>query len=128
MALFAPVECLLPELMLPAVNVEVDEVSDRASIGFSFAEGCCRITSAAGAAAAVLLPEANENCLPKKELPGMPDTPPPTTPAALLPPPPLSLAVRLRFLLANSYMSPNMPAKVFLKFFMVSSASSTTEL
>lgn len=119
---------LLLELKLPAVNVEVDEVSERASIGFSLealAEGCCDIISAAGAAA--VLPAANENCLPKKELPGIPATPP-TTPAALLPPPPLSLAVRLRFLLANSYMSPNIPANVFLKFFMVSSASSTTEL
>lgn len=31
------------------------------------------------------------------------------------------------FLPANSYMSPNIPAKVLRKFFMVSSASSTTE-
>ena len=31
------------------------------------------------------------------------------------------------FLNAKSYMSPNMPANVFLRFFMVSSASSTTE-
>lgn len=38
-----------------------------------------------------------------------------------------SLVARPRFLLANSYMSPNIPAKVFLRFFMVSSASSATE-
>lgn len=31
------------------------------------------------------------------------------------------------FLPANSYMSPNIPAKVLRKFFIVSSASSTTE-
>lgn len=33
-----------------------------------------------------------------------------------------------RFLPANSYMSPNIPAKVLRKFFIVSSASSTTEV
>lgn len=32
------------------------------------------------------------------------------------------------FLNAKSYMSPNIPAKVFRRFFIVSSASSTTEL
>lgn len=32
------------------------------------------------------------------------------------------------FLPANSYMSPKMPAKVLRKFFMVSSASSTTDV
>lgn len=42
--------------------------------------------------------------------------------------PPLSLVVLPRFLFANSYMSPNMPANVFLKFFIVSSASSATEV
>lgn len=46
------------------------------------------------------------------------------------PPPPaaVSLVVLPRFLFANSYMSPNMPANVFLKFFIVSSASSATEV
>lgn len=39
-----------------------------------------------------------------------------------------SLAALPRFLLANSYMSPNIPAKVFLRFFMVSSASSATDV
>lgn len=43
-------------------------------------------------------------------------------------PEPVSLTVLPRFLFANSYMSPNMPAKVFRKFFMVSSASSMTEV
>lgn len=38
-----------------------------------------------------------------------------------------SLAALPRFLLANSYISPNIPAKVFLRFFMVSSASSATD-
>lgn len=33
-----------------------------------------------------------------------------------------------RFLPANSYISPNMPANVLRKFFIVSSASSTTEV
>lgn len=33
-----------------------------------------------------------------------------------------------RFLPANSYISPNIPAKVLRKFFIVSSASSTTEV
>lgn len=41
---------------------------------------------------------------------------------------PVSLAVLPRFLFANSYMSPNIPANVLRKFFMVSSASSTTEV
>lgn len=86
--------------------------------------GCVDITSVP-----LDLPlEANENCLPRNEplkpLPG---------PALLgtLPRPLLwlvSLAVLPRFLLAISYMSPKIPAKVFLRFFMVSSASSTTEL
>lgn len=40
---------------------------------------------------------------------------------------PVSLVVLPRFLFAKSYMSPNMPANVFLKFFIVSSASSATE-
>lgn len=40
---------------------------------------------------------------------------------------PVSLVVLPRFLFANSYMSPNMPANVFLRFFIVSSASSATE-
>lgn len=95
--------------------------------------GCVDITSVPPD----LPPEANENCLPRKE----PLKPPPPL---LLPPPlpgpallgtlpsPLlwlvSLAVLPRFLLAISYMSPKIPAKVFLRFFMVSSASSTTEL
>lgn len=39
----------------------------------------------------------------------------------------MSLVVLPRFLFANSYMSPNMPAKVFLRFFIVSSASSATD-
>lgn len=94
--------------------------------------GCVDITSVP-----LDLPlEANENCLPRKE---------PLKPPPLLLPPPLpgpallgtlprpllwlvSLAVLPRFLLAISYMSPKIPAKVFLRFFMVSSASSTTEL
>lgn len=41
---------------------------------------------------------------------------------------PVSLAVLPRFLFANSYISPNMPANVFLKFFIVSSASSATDV
>lgn len=76
-------------------------------------------------------PLANENCLPRKE----PLNPPPLLPGpALLGTLPgklpllVSLAVLPRFLLAISYMSPNIPAKVFLRFFMVSSASSTTEV
>lgn len=40
---------------------------------------------------------------------------------------PVSLVVLPRFLFANSYISPNMPANVFLRFFIVSSASSATE-
>lgn len=39
---------------------------------------------------------------------------------------PVSLVLP-RFLPANSYMSPNIPAKVLRKFFIVSSASSTTD-
>lgn len=39
-----------------------------------------------------------------------------------------SLAALPRFLLANSYMSPNIPAKVLRRFFMVSSASSATDV
>lgn len=39
-----------------------------------------------------------------------------------------SLAALPRFLLANSYMSPNIPANVFRRFFMVSSASSATDV
>lgn len=39
-----------------------------------------------------------------------------------------SLAALPRFLFANSYISPNIPAKVFLRFFIVSSASSATEV
>lgn len=39
----------------------------------------------------------------------------------------VSLVVLPRFLFAKSYISPNMPAKVFLKFFIVSSVSSATE-
>jgi len=80
------------------------------------------------------LPPANENCLPRKEpvnpLPVPLPLPVPgpallgTLPGPLL----VSLAVLPRFLLAISYMSPKIPAKVFLRFFMVSSASSTTEL
>lgn len=87
--------------------------------------GCVDITSVP-----LDLPlEANENCLPRKE----PVKPPLPGPALLgtLPRPLLwlvSLAVLPRFLLAISYMSPKIPAKVFLRFFMVSSASSTTEL
>lgn len=41
-----------------------------------------------------------------------------TEPVSLLP----------RFLPANSYMSPNIPANVLRKFFIVSSASSTTDV
>lgn len=41
---------------------------------------------------------------------------------------PVSLTVLPRFLFANSYMSPNIPAKVLRKFFIVSSASSTTDV
>jgi len=75
------------------------------------------------------LPPANENCLPRKEpvnpLPVPLPLPVPgpallgTLPGPLL----VSLAVLPRFLLAISYMSPKIPAKVFLRFFMVSSAS-----
>lgn len=39
----------------------------------------------------------------------------------------VSVSVLPSFLPANSYMSPNMPANVLRKFFIVSSASSTTE-
>ncbi len=39
-----------------------------------------------------------------------------------------SVFVLPRFLFAKSYMSPKIPAKVFLKFFIVSSASSATEV
>lgn len=39
-----------------------------------------------------------------------------------------SVFVLPRFLFAKSYMSPNIPANVFLKFFIVSSASSATEV
>lgn len=90
--------------------------------------GCVEITSEPPD----LPPEANENCLPRKE-PLKPLPPLLVGPALLgtLPSPLLllvSLAVLPRFLLAISYMSPNIPAKVFLRFFMVSSASSTTEL
>lgn len=53
------------------------------------------------------------------------DVPPPAPPP---PPAAVSLVVLPRFLFANSYMSPNMPANVFLKFFIVSSASSATEV
>lgn len=41
---------------------------------------------------------------------------------------PVSLVVLPRFLFANSYISPKIPANVLRKFFIVSSASSTTEL
>jgi len=70
---------------------------------------------------------ANENCLPRKEL--LNPLPGPALLGTLPGPLPLlvSLAVLPRFLLAISYMSPKIPAKVFLRFFMVSSASSTTE-
>lgn len=137
---------LLLELTLPAVSVEVDEVSERASAAPSDVFGCgwAEITESPSPedVEALVLPEANENCLPKNELPAlvmpltlMPATlPRPLSPPPLLPliPPPIpladSLAVLPRFLFANSYMSPNIPAKVFLRFFMVSSASSTTEV
>lgn len=39
-----------------------------------------------------------------------------------------SVLVLPRFLFAKSYMSPKIPAKVFLKFFIVSSASSATDV
>lgn len=42
--------------------------------------------------------------------------------------PDVSVLVLPRFLFAKSYMSPNIPANVFLKFFIVSSASSATEV
>lgn len=64
-------------------------------------EGCDDMTSD--------LPAEKENCFPKKE--------------ELV-----SLTVLPRFLFANSYMSPNIPANVFLRFFIVSSASSTTDV
>lgn len=122
--------------MLPAVNVEFVEVSERASYGFSagsFGDGCAEITSEATLDVLPLTdlppPLANENCLPKNEPVLIPLMPlPPALPGP--PPPPLlvSLAVLPRFLFANSYMSPNIPAKVLRKFFIVSSASSTTEL
>lgn len=131
-------EGLLLELTLPAVSVDVDEVSERASTGPSavLEFGWADITESPSPdeAEALDLPDVNENCLPKNELPAlvmpltlMPATPPLRPPSL---PKPLadSLAVLPRFLFANSYMSPNMPAKVFLKFFMVSSASSTTEV
>lgn len=41
---------------------------------------------------------------------------------------PVSDVVLPRFLFAKSYMSPNIPANVFLKFFIVSSASSATDV
>lgn len=41
--------------------------------------------------------------------------------------PVLSAEVLPRFLLANSYMSPNIPAKVRRRFFIVSSVSSPTD-
>lgn len=42
--------------------------------------------------------------------------------------PVVSLVVLPRFLLANSYISPNIPAKVRRKFFIVSSVSSPTDV
>lgn len=41
---------------------------------------------------------------------------------------PVSLTVLPRFLFAKSYISPNMPANVLRRFFIVSSASSTTDV
>lgn len=41
---------------------------------------------------------------------------------------PVSLVVLPRLLPARSYMSPKIPAKVLRKFFIVSSASSTTDV
>lgn len=69
-----------------------------ADVGFV---GCEEMTSA--------FPVENENCFPRNDVP-------------------VSLAVLPRFLFANSYISPNIPAKVFLRFFIVSSASSTTDV
>lgn len=96
--------------------------------------------------------DENENCLPKNVLPAlvipltlMPPMPPMlpmpvVAPVLLFPPLKLllvtalpvsdvdSLAALPRFLFANSYISPKMPANVLRKFFIVSSASSTTLL
>lgn len=101
-----------------------------AAVSSSGRLGCVDITSVP-----LDLPlEANENCLPRNEPLKPPLLAPPLPGPALLGtlPRPLlwlvSLAVLPRFLLAISYMSPKIPAKVFLRFFMVSSASSTTEL
>lgn len=98
--------------------------------------GCVDITSVPPD----LPPEANENCLPRNE-PLKPLAPLAPLAVVLAVPGPallgtlprpllllVSLAVLPRFLLAISYMSPKIPANVFLRFFMVSSASSTTEL
>uniref|UniRef100_A0A1B0BMG4 Uncharacterized protein n=1 Tax=Glossina palpalis gambiensis TaxID=67801 RepID=A0A1B0BMG4_9MUSC len=117
-------EGLLLELTLPAVSVEVDDVSERVS------KGGDEVIEASPTAevGADVLPEANENCLPKKLLPALVMPPTLMLPIPLVLVLPDSLAVLPRFLLANSYMSPKMPANVFLKFFIVSSASSTTEL
>uniref|UniRef100_A0A1A9WLS3 Uncharacterized protein n=1 Tax=Glossina brevipalpis TaxID=37001 RepID=A0A1A9WLS3_9MUSC len=114
-------EGLLLELTLPAVKVEVDDVSERASKVIEASPPTVEV-------GADVLPEANENCLPKKLLPALVMPPTLILPIPLVLVLPDSLAVLPRFLLANSYMSPNMPANVFLKFFIVSSASSTTEL
>lgn len=96
--------------------------------------------------------DEKENCLPKNVVPAlvMPLTViPPMPPMLPMPVVPLlllilpvkpelvtalpvrdvdSLAALPRFLFANSYISPKIPANVLRKFFIVSSASSTTLL
>lgn len=117
----------LSETLAASLAVELTAVV--AAAGSSSGRlGCVEITSVP----LDLPPEANENCFPRKEpLKALP--PLLVGPALLgtLPKPLLllvSLAVLPRFLLAISYMSPKIPANVFLRFFMVSSASSTTEV
>uniref|UniRef100_A0A1A9V926 Uncharacterized protein n=1 Tax=Glossina austeni TaxID=7395 RepID=A0A1A9V926_GLOAU len=76
-------EGLLLELTLPAVSVEVDDVSERVS------KGGDEVIEASPRAevGADVLPEANENCLPKKLLPAL------VMPPTLMLPIPLVLPV-----------------------------------
>lgn len=117
-------------VVLSVFIVTLSEALAAVDVSSSGRLGCVDITSVP-----LDLPlEANENCLPRNEPLKPPLLAPPLPGPALLGtlPRPLlwlvSLAVLPRFLLAISYMSPKIPAKVFLRFFMVSSASSTTEL
>lgn len=127
----AAADVAIAVVVLSVFIVTLSEALAAADVSSSGRLGCVDITSVP-----LDLPlEANENCLPRNEplKPPLLLAPPLPGPALLgtLPRPLLwlvSLAVLPRFLLAISYMSPKIPAKVFLRFFMVSSASSTTEL